>query len=171
MTQPSTRTPSVPDDLPIAALHAHLSTLDDQAQLRAFGRLADYANDRLHIAAVRVLRGFVPAAVELAWRRAPASHPDAAPVSDLCLQGEGGVRVSVPLHDELDSLDIHVPERFAGMFPVEPEDASEADREPVLIEQLAAGAGLSVADFRRLVHAANVLVSLHPVLEAVPLHE
>lgn len=163
--------PSVPDDLPIAALHAHLSTLSDEAQLRAFGRLADYAHDRLHLAAVRVLRGFVPSATALTWRRAPASHTDLPPITDLTVDCDGGASLPVALHDELDSLDIEVPARFSGLFPVESEDADHNDREQQLLEHLAAGAGVSVADYRTLLQAANVLVSLHPVLEAVPLHE
>lgn len=158
-------------DLPLKAIHAHLSTLDDPSQMRAYAKLADYAHDRLEIAATRTLLSLVPGAVQLSWCRARPSQCDLPPVSDLTIDCSGGDRLPVPLHDELEQLDMTVPARFAGLFPVEPEDAPEDEREDVLLRQLAAGLALSIEDYRLLMHAANTLVERHPQLEVVPLQE
>jgi hypothetical protein len=158
-------------DLPLKPIHAHLSTLDLPAQIRAYAHLADFAADHLVIAASRSVLRLVPGAVQLSWRRAEPSQCDQPPVSDLTLDCSGGDRIPVPLHDELDQLDMVVPSRFAGLLPVEPEDASEDEREEVLLGQLAAGLGLSLEDYRALVHAANVLVERNPNVTALALHE
>lgn len=162
---------AVPEGLPLKAIHSHLSTLDFPSQMRAYAKLADFAGDQLVIAASRTALSFVPGAVQFSWARAHPSQCDQPAVTDLTLDCAGGDRIPVPLHDELDHLDMVVPSRFSGLLPVEPEDASEEEREDVLLGQLAAGLSLSVEDYRTLVHAANVLVERHPQLDVFALQE
>lgn len=162
---------AVHEGLPLKSIHAHLSTLDFPSQMRAYAALADFAGDHLGIAAARTVRGFVPSAVQLSWCRAQPSQCDQPPVSELTIDCADGTRIPVPLHDELDHLDLVIPPPFAGLLPVELEDVEESDREEVLVGQLAAGLGLDEDGYRTLLHAANLLVERNPHIERLPLQE
>jgi hypothetical protein len=156
------------DSLPLVALHAHLSTLDPGEQLCAYRRLADYANDRLLTAALRVVLGLLPTAVQLTWRRATrCDHP---PVTDLLLEGDSFAPLLIPLHEELESLDVEVPSRFFHLLPDQPEQLGD-ELEHTLIEELARHANLSIPDYEALLFAANTIVEGNPMLERVPIRE